>query len=427
VNQAKYDVTTVGEESDKALQFHRRKKQTFFDEKRAVFLLITTKTSRQKILLASFHAKKRCSDIKREETILDFFRLLEDIGQSIGANIHILVGTDINHRMHKFQMRNKNKSFCVQVFNYEYPDKCKRKERDVIDFFLHSRHLVPANSIPEIFHEDLDILDHHPIFTHFICNYKPVSKQLTEIVTGPPEKQPTSEPDKSRSLQNNLADSGDKNDYISEDPVKNVTNKPKVSQEDKPWILPSRNQSPTIGPPQTQTLHSGDGNQSVSYTESVGAGIHSLLGAGYQEGIRGAARYQPDFSRDTTLGFLGTSTQSLLSPVQSLKPPANVLSRTNTRNFSSSNAASLMSKISFQCELCHDKTFSSRNGLFIHFGKANNHHPCKHKFEGEMDDNKKICLRVFSTEKGLNMHKTKQEKNPRHHQHGKPFPNLKYT
>merc|ERR1712110_496858 len=53
---------------------------------------------------------------------------------------------------------------------------------------------------------------------------------------------------------------------------------------------------------------------------------------------------------------------------------------------------------SFSCELCR-KSFSSRKGLFIHFGKQEKHFPCKHK------ENNETCLRVFDTEVKLSQHK----------------------
>ena len=54
---------------------------------------------------------------------------------------------------------------------------------------------------------------------------------------------------------------------------------------------------------------------------------------------------------------------------------------------------------SFSCELCR-KGFSSRQGLFIHFGKQEKHFPCKHKVES-----RETCLRVFDTEVNLRRHK----------------------
>ena len=53
---------------------------------------------------------------------------------------------------------------------------------------------------------------------------------------------------------------------------------------------------------------------------------------------------------------------------------------------------------SFSCELCR-KSFSSRQGLFIHFGKQKKHFSCKHKESSE------TCLRVFDTEVKLSQHK----------------------
>jgi len=53
---------------------------------------------------------------------------------------------------------------------------------------------------------------------------------------------------------------------------------------------------------------------------------------------------------------------------------------------------------SFSCELSR-KSFSSRQGLFIHFGKQKKHVSCKHKESSE------TCLRVFDTEVKLSQHK----------------------
>ena len=58
----------------------------------------------------------------------------------------------------------------------------------------------------------------------------------------------------------------------------------------------------------------------------------------------------------------------------------------------------LTEESSFSCELCK-RGFSSRQGLFVHFGKVDKHLPCKHK------DGREICLKVFDTEAKLMQHK----------------------
>merc|ERR1711915_1050664 len=83
-------------------------------------------------------------------------------------------------------------------------------------------------------------------------------------------------------------------------------------------------------------------------------------------------------------------------------------------------------KIQFKCEIC-DSLFSTRLGLFIHFGKSKDpHFPCKEKFQDELDPNKNQCLRVFSSAANCKQHKTKQEMhgNRRHHNPKQNFPNL---
>jgi hypothetical protein len=82
-------------------------------------------------------------------------------------------------------------------------------------------------------------------------------------------------------------------------------------------------------------------------------------------------------------------------------------------------------EVAFLCQLCRDKSFTTRKGLFIHFGKAVEHYPCKEEFKDETDENRKVCLCVFKTSRGLKQHQTKQAGNPGHHGAGKPFPNLK--
>jgi len=78
----------------------------------------------------------------------------------------------------------------------------------------------------------------------------------------------------------------------------------------------------------------------------------------------------------------------------------------------------------FVCELCK-KPFDSRQGLWIHFGKnKKDHFPCKEKFDDDPDNNKNMCLRVFSTEAGVKQHKTKMRNYPRHHSPNQAFPNL---
>ena len=168
VNSAKFTIESVAKESERVLQYRRKTTMDFFDENRAVFLLAQSKTSGNKILLASFHAKKnKVTDIKREGLIIDFLTYLEDLAKMVGTS-NILVGTDINHQMKKFEARTKNRTFCVEVFHYEFHETCKRKGKHVIDFFLHSPRVIPEEAKPCIFHEDIDILDHHPIHSVFL-------------------------------------------------------------------------------------------------------------------------------------------------------------------------------------------------------------------------------------------------------------------
>ena len=56
----------------------------------------------------------------------------------------------------------------------------------------------------------------------------------------------------------------------------------------------------------------------------------------------------------------------------------------------------ISSTVSFLCELCHE-IFTTRQNLFLHFVKANDHHPCQKQFDDETEESKRICLRVFTT------------------------------
>ena len=84
----------------------------------------------------------------------------------------------------------------------------------------------------------------------------------------------------------------------------------------------------------------------------------------------------------------------------------------------------------FKCEICK-KCFTTRHGLYIHFGKARDtpHFPCKEKFHNELDPHKNQCLRVFSSAENLKKHRKEQamDGNRLHHNPKHDFPNLVYV
>ena len=66
----------------------------------------------------------KISDSTRESHIIQFLTLLEGIAMRINSD-HVLVGTDLNHRMDAFQNRNRKMDFCANILQYNYPNDCQ--------------------------------------------------------------------------------------------------------------------------------------------------------------------------------------------------------------------------------------------------------------------------------------------------------------
>ena len=91
INTDRFEVTNIESHRDKELEKFRKQDSDFFSETyRAIFVLVKDKSTKQTILLSSFHAKKnKITDIKREIHIIQFLKLLEGISQRVKSD-HIL-------------------------------------------------------------------------------------------------------------------------------------------------------------------------------------------------------------------------------------------------------------------------------------------------------------------------------------------------
>ena len=172
-NENIFEIIDIENECRRVLENKRIAKSDFFNEdKRAIFVLAKTFIGGQKFLFSSFHAKKNnISDIQRDKHIIEFFSYLEGISERVKPD-HILVGSDTNHKMRRFEKLHRNKTFCVKVLLYDYPANYERKinELPVYDFFMISPGLIPTSSDPNVFNVDTKILDHHPLVMRF--NFK---------------------------------------------------------------------------------------------------------------------------------------------------------------------------------------------------------------------------------------------------------------
>ena len=94
--------------------------------------------------------------------------------------------------------------------------------------------------------------------------------------------------------------------------------------------------------------------------------------------------------------------------------------KTGNPNYSSSNYSNHSSNFSlysdsqgkrYKCELCRT-TYHDRQSLFVHIGEetklTNPHWPCMELCSGE--EEVEVCLRVFASEKGRNLHKISHAK-----------------
>ena len=394
LNETKFNIEDIEKDCAHILQNLREQKLDFFDEdKRAIFVLAVTKNEASRFLLASFHAKKnKINDTNREIHIREFFLLLENISKKVRAD-HILVGSDTNHKMRSFDRRNKDRKFCVKVLLYDYPDYCERKinEKVVYDFFMISPTLTPVTKDPMVFNFPTKYLDHHPIFMQFQypANYQQVSSKAkeTKVTTNPspssipstaklPARFQAKDNSKPPSQYNSLSSQYHTQSY--QFPEKSPTNTTKQNQ-----YQTKANCSDKLVSSLTHT------NSSPAYSSPPSKIFHC---------------FQQNVQSTPNTKLTPTKTPDLRSDI------------------SCSTAAN--SQVFFQCELC-ERSFETRNGLFIHFGRhKESHYPCKEEFPTELDQNKNVCLRVFKSASAMKQHKTKQMNNPLHHQPGKPFPNL---
>ena len=413
LNENKFKIKNIEKECMQALQKLRLGKNDFFTEdKRAVFVLAETKTGTSRFLFSSFHAKKNnISDAKREIHIKEFFELLEMVAKLVNAD-HIVVGSDTNHRMKAFEVRNRNKKFCVKVILYDYPKYCARyiDEQKVYDFFMISPNLSPLTTDPKVFNEPIKYLDHHPIFMQF---YYPINDSFIQKNTTTSTQELARLPTMFQTTDN------------VRQPIKDSTPPLQTRQH----VMPNLN----IGAPQP-SQYTSPSSQYHTQASNQPKPPHQLYQTIPYQTANCAKTTQHEIStHPTDLHFLMKSkkeTSSLGPPstkptqFQILASPGKAQNHINIPKNVSLAGSALKSMAKFKCELCI-QTFPSKQGLLIHFGKQKaTHFPCKEKFLEELDPNKNMCLRVFKSEPAVKSHKTKQMNNPRHHNPNQPFPNL---
>ena len=220
--------------------------------------------------------------------------------------------------MKAFQKRNQKKKFCVDILFYDYPDDCHRKrdEKNVYDFFMVSKNLKPNSIAPTVYNVPDDILDHHPLSMKF----------TTQCIV------------RSHEDQVKISDIKVTNEKVEEtlkalDDVYESSKKPPQNQ------------------PSTHTLsnkHQVDPLHFNHHPSMLGDHQYHLnsLSSGFQD--------------------------YYLPPPSTTKNISSVLHSKN--NFLPENNQPQL--VVFNCEICN-RTFSTKHGLFIHFGKKENHFPCK--------------------------------------------------
>jgi len=331
----------------------------------------------------------------------------------------ILIGTDTNREMKSFSTGGSSQSISVFDFNYPNlcPDHCKRKSKPVIDYFLHSSAVAPLHNTARRFHEDEAVLDHHPFHTVFQIGREETvecgnEEVMTRTVKNPPSKasqrvsgtaklSPASQPRlleastandiiPGASLSKNISTSSNPqggDDYITPGTSSGL---PQVTQgrctQGSPGqkdIIPGLSLFPAIGKDSkavdTQITAKGEKKTSAQ-----------------RAGDKMKQRSTPSGKGDEVPGILGKG-QKIESPIMQSRA-------FSTKDSIAQNDQKLpnTSFESFSCELCR-KSFSSRQGLFIHFGRQGKHFPCKHK------DSMETCLRVFDTEVKRSQHKETHE------------------
>merc|ERR1712130_562396 len=419
VNTQRFKVDKVEQEARQVLEQERRTKISFLTETRYVVLQATSKTSGEKMLLSSFHDKWKSGE--KDELIRDFLTFMQLLAKKLKLKV-ILIGTDINREMKSFISGGSSQS--ISVFDFNYPDSCpshcKRKSKPVIDYFLHSSANSPLHNSAKRFHEDEAILDHHPIHTVFQIGpgeEETVECGKEEVVTREVKKTP------SKAAQR-------------------VSGKAKVFQPNPPRrleastandIIPGLSLSKTICTSSDSKIQGGNSNglplpqvtQGRCTTQKdiiPGLSLKPTIGkdskATKEVDTRIRAKGENKTSAHHTGGKMkqrgkGDIVPGILARNQKIESP--IMQRAFSTKASSAELPNTSSE-SFSCELCR-KSFSSRQGLFIHFGRQEKHFPCKEKNSKENSkeknskenskkkNSKEICLRVFDTELKMSQHK----------------------
>ena len=173
---------------------------------------------------------------------------------------------------------------------------------------------------------------------------------------------------------------------------------------------------PLLATFQSKTVQEADGlstllDHAATTTAKAEASLKEV-----SESTLGGGAWIPS-KEEPSLSIEGTLSASKVSPKEGPSSQSSRETHSDSKVFSST--------VAFLCELCPEEIFRTRQNLFLHFSKAAGHHPCQKQFDDETEENKRVCLRVFTTGRGLKQHQTKQANNPRHHVPGKTFPNLK--
>merc|ERR1712130_947162 len=383
-------------------------------------LQATSKTSGEKMLLSSFHGKWKTGE--KDELIRDFLTFMQLLAKKLKLKV-ILIGTDINREMKSFISGGSSQS--ISVFDFNYPDSCpshcKRKSKPVIDYFLHSSANSPLHNSAKRFHEDEAILDHHPIHTVFQIGpgeEETVECGKEEVVTREVKKTPSKaaqrvsgkakvfQPNPPRRLEASTAndiipglslsktictssdskiqgENSNKDDIIPGNsnglPLPQVTQGRCTTQKD---IIPGLSLKPTIG-------------KDSKATKEVDTRIRAK-GENKTSAHHTGGKMKQSGKGDIVPGILAGN-QKIESPIMRRAFSTKASSAEDKQKLPNTSSES------FSCELCR-KSFSSRQGLFIHFGRQEKHFPCKEKNNKEKNS-KETCLRVFDTEVKLSQHK----------------------
>lgn len=406
------------------------------------------------------NGRGKASNEVKDELIRDFLTFMDLLAKRLKLKV-ILIGTDINREMKNFT---SGLSRNIAVFDYNYPDSCpsdcKRKSKPVIDYFLHSPAISPIHNSARRFHEDTAILDHHPIHTVFQIGTKGTARSGDEnVVTTRDSTLLMEKPSTAvwnHSTQSSTAtqrvSTAGKDEILKEVPHVNQPRRVETSTGGAAHdIIPGLSLSGTIGigpetqgrnskkddivpgalsgvltgkPQATQPRRAKTSAESAPNDIIPGLALASTIGLARKDSkaIRqggdtqviakeknktsahtaGKMKQKIEGTTKSGAGTLGMKEGEIVAGILVRNPTFPIMQRAFSTKASQAEDQQKLPKPSdetFSCELCR-KSFSSRQGLFIHFGKQEKHLACKHK-----ESREQTCLRVFDTELKLSRHK----------------------